>query len=99
MGDRQNRSSGLPGKSVSMALLFYGVPIRRLDHGTHPNPDRTKVTGIHKHRWHEELNQRWAYKPDEMRDERLLEQPDAVFRLFLEECGIELLGSYQPFLT
>ena len=92
------KAIAVPGVKSSVVLLYSREPIRRLDYGRHRNPDGELFTGIHKHRWDEADGQRWAYQPTEFANDDLVKNPNSVFLQFIEECGIELMGEYQPFL-
>jgi hypothetical protein len=54
---------------LKLALTYAIIHLKAgriygLDMGKeHPNPDRTRVGGIHKHRWTEEYQDKWAYRP------------------------------------
>jgi len=93
--DELARLAGHVGKTnFNFSLLYGNEPIRRCHKGfEHRNPDGSKVTGIHKHIWDDEEEDRWAYEPESFPDD-----PNRAFLEFLDECNIELRGNYQPFL-
>lgn len=78
------------------SLLYRNVPIRRFDGAgaPHTNPDGTKVSQPHKHRWHDLHDDRQAYVPDDIDVSNV---NVAIFD-FLKECGIDFKGRYQPLM-
>jgi len=60
--------------------------------GTHRNPNGEAILGPHKHQWTEDDEDRCAYVPDDI-DESTR---DTILVTFLEECGIDLEGEYEP---
>ena len=81
----------------SFVLLYKNTPIRKYTvHALHRNPEtREVVRQPHKHTWDEEYQDRRVYIPDDIRvgdiNEELLD--------FLQECEIELRGSYSPVMV
>ena len=89
----------VPGRRVRCSLLYGNTPIRRLcDSKGHRNPDKSQLSGFHKHRWDEVDNQRWAYLPEDIDPAPYLDQPDSAVVDFLKECQIELVGPHQRLL-
>ena len=65
--------------------------IYALDMGKeHPNPDRTPVGEIHKHRWTEKYRDKWAYRPQDIT--ALVTEPVEVWKQFCEEASIRHNG-------
>lgn len=68
----------------------------RWDNSTpHTNPDGEVIDEPHKHYWDEEYEDRFAYPVDDIATDDV----DQAFMDFLDECNIELQGSYQSQLT
>ena len=71
----------------------------------HPNPDRTRVSRIHKHRWTEEYEDKWAYRPPDITAQ--VTNPIEVWGQFCKEASIRHngvmqnppLGKGDPFLV
>lgn len=77
--------------NYGFALLYRGSKVvRRWDNSTHTNPDGKRVEGSHKHYWDEEHEDRFAYPVDDI----TINDVDEGFMDFLDECNIELNGSY-----
>src|SRR5579884_699896 len=81
----------------SFALLVNTIPIRRLTMhgGRHTNPDGTVIEEPHKHIWDDLHRDREAYVPTDID----FSDVNEAFFDFLKECGITLMGQYQPLMT
>ena len=89
---------GTRGKTNrSFVILYKNTPIRKYTvHAYHRDPvTREVVRQPHKHTWDEEYQDRRVYIPDDIRvgniNEELLD--------FLQECNIELRGTYSPVMV
>ena len=80
----------------SFALLYRNTPIRKYTvHAYHRDPvTREVVRQPHKHRWDEEYRDGRVYIPDDIQIGDLNEE----FMGFLDECNIELRGTYTPIM-
>ena len=81
----------------SFVLLYKNTPIRKYTvHAYHRDPEtREMVRQPHKHTWDEEYQDRRVYIPDDIRIGNLNEE----LMDFLEECNIELRGTYSPMMV
>ena len=89
---------GTRGKTNrSFVILYKNTPIRKYTvHAYHRDPaTREMVRQPHKHTWDEEYQDRRVYIPGDIRvgniNEELLD--------FLQECNIELRGTYSPMMV
>ena len=83
-------------KNRSFVLLYRNTPIRKYTvHASHTDPvTRQVVRQPHKHWWDDEWEDRRVYIPNDIRIGNLNEE----FLDFLQECNIELRGSYTQLL-
>ncbi len=83
-------------KNRSFVLLYRNTPIRKYTvHASHKDPvTRQVVRQPHKHWWDDEWEDRRVYIPNDIRIGNLNEE----FLDFLQECNIELRGSYAQLL-
>jgi len=72
-------------------ILFCGRQnLRRLDAGKrHHNPECDNTTPFHKHKWTDRFRDKWAY------DVSPVSSISDAFHLFVEECNIQLHGSFK----
>lgn len=79
-------------QNYGFCLLYKGSKVvRRWDDSTpHTNPDGEVIKEPHKHYWDEDHEDRFAYPVDDVETDDV----DEGFFDFLDECGIDLLGSY-----
>ena len=78
--------------ALTYAIIHSRVKrIYALDMGkAHRNPDRTHVGEIHKHRWREESQDKWAYHPQDITAP--ITDPVKVWKQFCEEASIRHNG-------
>ena len=83
-------------KNRSFVLLYRNTPIRKYTvHASYKDPvTRQVVRQPHKHWWDDEWEDRGVYIPNDIRIGNLNEE----FLDFLQECNIELRGSYAQLL-
>ena len=83
-------------KNRSFVLLYRNTPIRKYTvHASHKDPvTRQVVRQPHKHWWDDEWEDSRVYIPNDIRIGNLNEE----FIDFLQECNIELRGSYAQLL-
>ena len=83
-------------KNRSFVSLYRNTPIRKYTvHSSHKDPvTRLVVRQPHKHWWDDEWEDRRVYIPNDIRVGNLNEE----FLDFLQECNIELRGSYAQLL-
>jgi hypothetical protein len=83
-------------KNRSFVLLCRNTPIRKYTvHASHKDPvTRQVVRQPHKHRWDDEWEDRRVYIPNDIR----IGNHNEEFLDFLQECNIELRGSYAQLL-
>lgn len=84
-------------ESYGFCLLYKSSKVvRRWDNSTpHTNPDGKVINEPHKHYWDEEYEDKFAYAVDDVATDNV----DQAFWDFLDECNIELKGSYQEELA
>ncbi len=96
---------------LKLALTYAIIHLKAgriygLDMGKeHPNPDRTRVGRIHKHRWTAEYQDKWAYRPLDITAP--VTNPIEVWGQFCKEASIRHngvmqnppLGKGDPFLV
>lgn len=76
-------------KNRSYALLCRNQPIRKWTvHEQTKRPDGTALLGPHKHSWDDELEDEYAYVPEDIR----IGNPFDELQDFLAECNIQLVG-------
>lgn len=81
-------------RDYSYCLLFNKQRIRSLDpYKRHTNrfPKKERIEGTHKHKWCDQINSSYAYKPNDITDDTNME---LTFREFLNECFITFTGKY-----
>ena len=78
-------------RRYGFCLLYKATKVvRRWDDAVHTNPDGERLEGSHKHYWHPEYEDAYAYPVDDITTDDV----DEAFKDFLDECNIELRGSY-----
>jgi len=80
-------------RSYGFCLLYKSSKVvRRWDMSTpHTNPDGEVITDPHKHYWTEKHEDAYAYSVDDVATDDVHQ----AFLDFLDECNIELRGTYQ----
>jgi hypothetical protein len=81
-------------RDYSYCLLFNRQRIRALDpFKKHTNcfPKKERIKGTHKHKWCDQINSSYAYKPTDITDDTNME---LTFHQFLNECSIIFNGKY-----
>lgn len=81
-------------KDYSYCLLLNRLRIRGLDpfkRHTNRIPVKERINGTHKHKWCDQINDTYAYKPIDITD---VTNMRLTFHQFLAECNITLLGKY-----
>jgi hypothetical protein len=79
-------------RNYGFSLLYKSSKvIRRWDDSIHENPNGQVIDGSHKHFWHPQYEDSKAYGVDNIDTDNV----DNAFEDFLDECNIELQGSYQ----
>lgn len=81
-------------KNRSLVLLYRNTPIRKYTvHDRHKNPATGEIVlGPHKHTWDDNWEDRLVYVPDDI----TVGDPNQELLDFLNECNIQLGGSYSP---
>ena len=78
-------------RRYGFCLLYKATKIvRRWDDSIHTNPDGERLEGSHKHYWHPQYEDNYAYPVNDI----TLDDVDEAFKDFLDECNIELRGKY-----
>ena len=81
-------------RDYSYCLLLNKQRIRGLDpYKKHTNrfPSKNRIIGTHKHKWCDQVNSSYAYKPTDITD---VADMGLTFQQFLTECSITLVGKY-----
>ena len=81
-------------RDYSYCLLFNKQRIRALDpfkRHTNRFPKKERIEGTHKHKWCDQINSSYAYKPTDITDETDMA---LTFQQFLKECSITFIGKY-----
>jgi hypothetical protein len=74
-------------------ILFYKqINLCRLDVGkSHHNPDCANVGTVHKHKWADRFQDKWAYGPSEI---GLTDSMHQVFIKFMLECNVTVEAKF-----
>jgi len=76
----------------SFVLLYNNYPIRKWTvHSRTKAPDGSTIEGPHKHTWDDELEDEFAYVPEDIR----IGSPQEELEDFLKECNVSILGGIQ----
>lgn len=76
----------------SFVLLYNNYPIRKWTvHHRTKAPDGSTIEGPHKHAWDDDLEDEFAFVPDDIRIGKAPEELED----FLKECNITVLGGMQ----
>ncbi|MBM7624746.1 DUF6978 family protein [Sporohalobacter salinus] len=86
----------LRNNKFGFVLLYQNcIRIRRFDfEERHYNPDGTLITGPHKHKWHQEYEDKIAYEVSDID----ISDINQAFHDFLDECKITKKGRYKDLL-
>lgn len=78
-------------RRYGFCLLYKATKVvRRWDDGRHTNPDGQTIEGSHKHYWHPQHEDSFAYPVDDVATDDV----DQAFIDFLDECNIDHRGRY-----
>lgn len=78
-------------RNYGFCLLYKRTKVvRRWDDAIHTNPNGEQLNGSHKHYWHPQYEDNYAYPVDDIATNDV----DEAFFDFLDESNIELQGKY-----